>query len=86
MNEIPKPAMLFDVSRLFLQDLVMASLDRSSRHLKAAKISWTEAVQEQAIAIAAQYFLENREEMQERARHTLDMQSLLEFPQARRSA
>ena len=86
MNEIPKPEKLFDFSDQSLQDLQLASLDRSARHLKAAKAAWNEAVREEAIAIAAQYFLENRHQIVEQARLTMDIQVVLEFPQSRKSA
>lgn len=85
MNEIPAPDVLLDVSNRFLQDLMVASLERSARQLKTAKIAWAEAVQEQAVAIAAQYFLDNREALLESARRTVVMQSVLEFPNAKAS-
>lgn len=86
MNELPSPEMLFDVSEMTLQDLQLASLDRSARHLKAAKAAWNEAVREEAIALVAAYFFENRADILERARLTLESQTVLEFPQQRRTA
>lgn len=86
MNEIPKPEKLFEFSERTLQDLLMASRDRSARHLKAAKASWHEAVIEEAIAITAQYFLEHRAQMLEQARLTIEAQTVLEFPRERKTA
>jgi hypothetical protein len=86
MNEIPKPEELFGYSRTTLQDLQIASLDRAARALKAAKHSWNEAVREEAIAAVAAYFLEHREGMLEAARRTVEVQSVLEFPQGRKRA
>lgn len=77
---------MFDFSDRTLQDLQLASLDRSSRHLKAAKAAWNEAVTEQAIAMLARYFLEYRAAMLERMRDTIEVQSVLEFPQERKRA
>jgi hypothetical protein len=86
LNEIPAPELLFDFSNHSLQDLQMASFDRSARNLKAAKSAWNEAVREEAIALVAAYFLEYREAMLEAARRTVEMQTVLEFPQARKRA
>lgn len=89
MNEIPKPELLFDFSRNTLQDLQIASLDRAARHLKQAKLSWNEAVREEAIGLIAAYFLEHREGMLDRARATIELekvQTVLEFPQSRKRA
>jgi hypothetical protein len=89
MNEIPKPEMLFELSRNTLQDLQIASLDRAARHLKQAKAAWNEAVREEAIGLLAAYFLEHRAGMLERARETIEMekvQTVLEFPQSRKRA
>lgn len=86
MSDLPKPELLFDFSDRTLQDLQIASLDRSARHLKAAKAAWNEAVSEQATALIARYFLEYRAAMIERMRDTIDVQSVLEFPQDRKRA
>lgn len=86
MNDIPDPEFLFDVSQTTLQDLQLASLDRSARHLKAAKANWNEAVREEAIALVAAYFFENRSQILERARLTLEAQAVLEFPRERKRA
>src|SRR5437879_5298009 len=85
-NDLPKPELLFDLSKMTLGDLQMWSLDRSSRHLKAAKAAWHEAVREQATALLAAYFLEYRSEMLERARLTVEAQTVIEFPEARKRA
>jgi hypothetical protein len=85
VNEIPKPELLFDLSRNSLQDLQIASLDRAARHLKQAKLSWNEAVREEAIGLIAAYFLEHRDTMLETARTTLEVKSVLEFPERRRA-
>ena len=78
--EIPKPDLMFDFSRNSLQDLRIASLDRAARHLKAAKLSWNEAVREEATGLIAAYFLEYREWMLETARQTVEVKSTLPFP------
>ena len=84
MSELPSPDLLFDFSDRTLQDLQLASLDRAARHLKAAKAAWSEAVSEQATAALARYFLEYRAAMLERMRETIEVQSVLEFPQQER--
>lgn len=86
MSDLPKPELLFDFSDRTLQDLLLASQDRASRHLKAARAAWNEALQEQATAIVARYFLEYRAAMLDRMRETIDVQSVLEFPQERKRA
>lgn len=85
-DDMPKPELLFDLSKMTLGDLQMWSLDRSSRHLKAAKAAWHEAVREQATALLAAYFLEYRQQMLETARHTVEVQTVIEFPEARKIA
>lgn len=81
MSEIPKPEILFEFSKNTLQDLQIASLDRAARHLKQAKLSWNEAVREEAIGLIAAYFLEHREGMLETARATIELKSTLQFPE-----
>lgn len=83
---LPSPDVLFGMSKTSLQDLLLAGWDRSSRHLKAARISWDEAVREQAIVLLAEYLLEYREAFLDQARRTIEPQSVLEFPQARKRA
>lgn len=63
MNSLPAPDLVLNLSDTTLQDLLMASLDRRSRHMKAAKISLEEASREEAIALVAEYFLKYREEL-----------------------
>lgn len=86
MSDIPKPEVMFDFSDRTLMDLQLASLDRAARHLKAAKAAWHEAVTEQAIAVVARYFLDHRAAMLQTMRETIEVQSVLEFPQERKRA
>jgi hypothetical protein len=82
---LPSVESLFECSEQFLQDLQLASLDRGTRRLKAAKIEWNEAVNEFANAEVAAYLRAHREEILDMARRTVEAQTVLQFP-ARKSA
>ena len=76
MNEIPKPEVLFNFSDTTLQALLMASLDRESRLIKAAKESWQAAVREEAIALVAEWFLKHKAEIAEQAGIPVDVREV----------
>lgn len=82
---LPSVESLFSCSDNFLQDLQLTSLERGSRHLKAAKVEWNEAMNEFANAEVAGYLREHREEILDMARRTVEAQTVLQFP-ARRTA
>ena len=82
---LPSVESLFDCSTQFLCDLELASLDRGSRHLKAAKVEWNEAVSEFANAEIARYLREHREEILSLARRTVDTQAVIAFPARKRA-
>lgn len=76
---------LLDASDQTLRDTQLASLDRGSRHLKAAKVSWNAAIDEFVNAELAAIFRERRAEILERARQELDAQSVIAFPERKRA-
>ena len=71
---------LFSCSALDLQDIELKALDRASRALKSAKVSWQEAATELANAEIARYFRLNRTRIMEEARAVSDLSLVLEFP------
>jgi hypothetical protein len=76
---------LFNASEQTLMDAQLASFDRGSRHLKAAKVAWNAAIDEFVAAEMAAIFRERRAEILERARQTLDAQSVMPFPERKRA-
>jgi hypothetical protein len=82
---LPPLEYLFECSEQSLCDLELACLNRGSQRLKAAKAEWNEAVGQFANAEVARYFRDNRGEMLETARRTVEGQLMMNFPK-RRSA
>ena len=83
--EFPPLDWLFDCSDTTLQDLELAALNRSSRHMKAAKADWTAAVHQMATAELAKYLREHREEILELGRKSLEGQTVIPFPERKRA-
>jgi hypothetical protein len=83
--EIPPIEWLLDVSDTTLMDLQLAALNRSAKHTKAAKAEMAAAITQAAIAEVAQYMRENRKEMLEIARRTIDTQAVISFPERKRA-
>lgn len=84
--EMPPIEWLLDCSETTLQDLELAALNRSSRHLKAAKADWSAAVTQMATAELAKYLRKHRNEMLELARKSIEGQAVIEFPAERKRA
>lgn len=76
---------LLNASDQTLTDSQLASLDRGTRHLKAAKVSWNAAIDEFVNAELSTIFRERRAEILERARQSLDAQSVMPFPERKRA-
>ena len=76
---------LLNASDQTLCDAQLASMDRGAKHLKAAKVSWNAAIDEFVNAEVAAVFRDRRAEIMERARQTIEAQSLIEFPERKRA-
>jgi hypothetical protein len=83
--EMPPIEWLLDCSDTTLQDLELAALNRSSRHMKAAKADWNAAVDQAATAELARYLREHREKILELARKSLEGQTVIAFPERKRA-
>jgi len=80
---LPSLAFLLECTTAQLQELELASLNRSANLLRQAKLSWDEAIAEREIAGVARWLIENREVLLEQARKTVEVQSALVFPKAK---
>jgi hypothetical protein len=83
--EMPSIEWLLDCSETTLQDLELAALNRSARHMKAAKADWNAAVTQAATAELARYLRENRKAILELARKSLEGQAVIVFPERKRA-
>jgi hypothetical protein len=83
--EMPPIDWLMDCSETTLQDLELAALNRSARHMKAAKADWHAAVNQMATAELARYLREHRKEILELGRKSLEGQSVIAFPERKRA-
>ena len=80
---LPSLSFLLECTTQQLQELELASLNRSANLLRQAKLSWDEALAEREIAGVARWLIENREVLLEQARKTVEVQSALVFPKAK---
>jgi hypothetical protein len=71
---------LLTCSKGSLQDLELASLNRSANCLRAAKEEWYEAVAQREMAGVARWLIEHRDELLEQASRTLKVSAAPEFP------
>lgn len=85
-TRLPSLEFLLECSDQSLCDLVMKSYERAAGCTKRAKMEWEEAVENRAIAETAQWIRENRENLFEQVRKTLDAKTPVQFPQQRKSA
>lgn len=76
---------LLSASDQTLTDTQLASFDRGSRHLRAAKVDWNAAIDEFVNAELAAIFRERRAEILEKARKTIEAQSVIAFPERKRA-
>lgn len=82
---LPRLEWLLETSKRELQELELASLNRSQRAIKTARLEWEEALAQRSVAEVARWLIENREAMLEMGRRTIDQQEVLVFPE-RKSA
>lgn len=76
---------LLNASAQTLSDTQLAAMDRGARHLKAAKVSWNAAIDEFVNAEIAAIFRDRREEILDKARKTIEEQSVIVFPERKRA-
>ncbi len=82
---LPPLEYLFECSEQSLQDLELASLNRSANCLKTAKAEWEQSVTQRECAGVARWLLEHREEIKATARRTVDAQAVISFPDRKRA-
>lgn len=78
---LPRLEWLLETSKRELQELELASLNRSQRAIKAARLEWEEALAQRSVAEVARWLIENREALLEMGRRTIDQQEVLVFPE-----
>jgi len=83
---LPTLEYLFECSDQSLHDLELAALDRSAQCLRKAKEEWMEGAAQRESAGVARWLITNRAGILEMARRTVDAQTAIPFPQARRRA
>ena len=71
---------LLECSQKSLYDLELAALNRSQQHLRAAKAEWEEAVSQREVAGVARWLIENRENLLDLVRQTINHASGDSFP------
>lgn len=84
MSSLPLEFLL-EASDQTLTDTQLASFDRGSKHLRQAKVDWNAAIDEFVNAELAAIFRERRAELLERARQSIEAQSVLVFPERKRA-
>jgi hypothetical protein len=77
---LPSLEFLLTCSMTSLQDLELAGLNRSDQHFKAAKLELAEALAQREIAGVARFMIDHRDKLLERARQTIEAQTVFEFP------
>jgi|SRR5208282_1082759 len=81
-RSLPLPSLeyLLTCSRLSLEDVELANLNRAANCLKQARIEWNEACAHREAAGVARWLLENREALLEQSTRTLEVGVQDEFP------
>ena len=77
---MPSLRYLLNCSRQSLYDLELASLNRSSNCLRAARLEWEEAIAQREIAGVARWLIENRDALLQMTARTVDVRPLEELP------
>jgi hypothetical protein len=78
-STLPSLDFLLTCSQQTLNELELASLDRSSRSLKRAKEEISEGVAQREVAAIARFLIEHRDSIMEEARKIIDLQRRLDF-------
>ncbi len=79
-TRMPPLRYLLSCSRESLCDLELASLNRSSNCLKAARLEWYEAVAQREIAGVARWLIENRDALLQMTASTVNVRPVEELP------
>jgi hypothetical protein len=77
---MPPLSYLLSCSSQSLYDLELASLNRSSNCLKAARVEWDEGVAQREIAGVARWLIENRDALLQIPARTFDVRPVQELP------
>ena len=77
-TRMPSLRYLLNCSRPSLYDLELASLNRSSNCLRAARLEWEEAIAQREIAGVARWLIENRDALLQMTARTVEVRPLEE--------
>jgi hypothetical protein len=80
ITRMPSLQYLLSCSRQSLNDLELASLNRSSNCLRAARLEWQEAVAQREIAGVVRWLIENRDALLQMTARTVDVRPVEELP------
>lgn len=82
---LPPTEYLLSCSEMSLRDLELAALDRAAQARKRGRLENEQADANIELAGITRWLIENRAEILDTARRTLDLQVPLEFPQRKRA-
>ena len=78
---LPPLEYLLECSVQTLHELLLAALNRVAEHLKTAKLEWEQAAAHKEIAGVAQFLIDHRDQLLQRASRTLEVRATPEFPE-----